>query len=61
MDVWRIEFNMVRPHQVLDGRFDKPNVSELPLRWRLVPGSCGGSSPRGICALTTRLVLRDTI
>jgi hypothetical protein len=27
MDVWRIEFNMVRPHQVLEGRFDKPNVS----------------------------------
>lgn len=47
MDVWRIESNMVRPHQVLEGRFDKPNVSELPQRWRLVPASCGGSSPRG--------------
>jgi hypothetical protein len=30
MDVWRIDYNMVRLLQVLTGRFDKSNVSELP-------------------------------
>jgi hypothetical protein len=41
MDVWRIEYNMARPHEVLD-RFDKSNVSELPQRVEAHPSQLWG-------------------
>jgi hypothetical protein len=57
MDVWRIEYNMVRPHQVLDREVRQANVSEP----QTVGGSCeqavGVQVQGGTCALTTHLLL----
>ena len=46
MEAGRIEYNMVRPHQVLD-RFDKPNVSELPQRVEAHPSQLWGFKSAG--------------
>jgi hypothetical protein len=47
MDVWRIEYNMLRSHQVLDGEVRQRNLSELPQRAKVHASQLWTFSPRG--------------